>query len=267
MPPLFETLCSKTTVFLCPPPQPHLMRKLHLALCVLLLLALAPQTYAWNWKTHWDVVQVAYQELPENVKVLLSYTIIRDGAVWPDRYRDTPDPYGRTFPTSGHIQPASRAQAVYWLEQARVYYWENNYDNAALALGTASHYIADSVSLVHNVGWTDLHFEFEDQGEWFTPAKLAGISNFDLEQKLTEYYNGAQAKWQRWLGTRDQTIVREGVDLAASYTYNAWCQALSVTPREAQETSLSIDFRLIAGIILVILVVVIVIGMKRFYRE
>ena len=243
------------------------MRKLHLTLCAFLLLALAPQTRAWNWKTHWDVVEAAYQELPENVKAVLSYTIIYEGAVWPDKYRTTPDPYGRTFPSSGHIQPASREQAAYWLGQAGEYYRDNDYDNAALALGIAAHHIADSVALVHNIGWTDLHEEFEDQGELCTPTKPVGIPNFDLEQKLTEHYNGAQAKWQQWLGSRDQSIVQEGVDLAAPYTYNAWCQTLGVTPREAQETGLSIDFRLIAGIILVVLVAVIVIGMKRFYRE
>lgn len=247
---------------------PILMRKVHLALCVLLLLALAPQARAWNWKTHWDVVQVAYQELPENVKAVLSYTMIYEGAVWPDRYRNTPDPYGRTFPSSGHIQTASRAQATYWLEQAGGYYMDNDYDNAALALGIAAHYISDSVALVHNIGWTDLHEEFEDQGESFTPTKPLGIHNFNLEQKLTEYYTGAQSKWQRWLSTRDQTIVKEGVNLAASYTYNAWCQALDIVPTSWEEqTGQLIDFRVIAAVALVVLIVVIAVGMKRFYRE
>lgn len=244
------------------------MRKFHLALCVFLLLALVPRTYAWNWKTHRDVVEVTYQELPENVKAVLSYTVIYEGAVWPDKYRTTPDPDGRTFPSSGHIQPASRAQAAYWLEQAQEYYLDNDYDNAALALGIAAHYISDSVVLVHNIGWTDLHGEFEEQGGLCTPTKPVGIHNFDLEQKLTEFYTGAHSEWQSWLGTRDQTIVQDGVNLAARYTYNAWCQALDIVPTSWEEQpSQLIDFRVVAAAALVVLIVLSVIGMKRRYRE
>jgi hypothetical protein len=244
------------------------MKKTYLILTAVLLLLLVPGANAWNWTTHRAVARAAYEELPENIKIHLNYNrIVDDGAVWPDRYRGTPDPYGLTFPSSGHIQPGSRAQAAYWLAEAGSRYWENDFDGASLALGIAAHYIADSVALVHNIGWTDLHEEFEEQGELFTPTKPAGVPDFNLEQKLTEYYNGAQAKWQRWLGTRDQTIAEEGVNLAASYTYNAWCQTLGTPLPEAQGVSSFVDFRLIAGIVLVILIVVIAVGMKRFYRE
>jgi len=241
------------------------MKKKYLILTAVLLLLLVPRANAWNWKTHWDVVEAAYQELPENVKAVLSYTIIRDGAVWPDRYRNTPDPYGRTFPSSGHIQPGSRTQAAYWLTAAENCYWENDFDNASLYLGIAAHYIADSTALVHNIGWTDLHEEFEQQGESISPAAPSGISGFDLTQKLTEFYNAASGKWQQWLSSRDQSILQEGVDAAASYIYNAWCQALGVTPHYTP--GLSIDFRLVAAIILVVLIVAILVGMKRFYSE
>jgi hypothetical protein len=132
-----------------------------------------------------------------------------------------------------------------------------------LDLGIAAHIIADSVTLVHNISWTDLHYEYEDQGAQLTPAEPSGIQNFSLEQKLTEYYSGAQAKWQSWLGTRDQAIVQEGVDFAASYTYNAWCQALGIVPSAWQQTGFSIDARFVAIAVLVVIIVLVLVGRKR----
>jgi hypothetical protein len=241
-----------------------MMKKLHILLCIFLLLALAPQTKAWEWKTHQDVVQVAFQELPENIQALLNYSKIYDGSTWPDKYRTEPDPYGRTFPSIPcHVQPGSRDQAEYWIEQAGQAYQENDYENASLDLGIAAHIIADSVTLVHNISWTDLHYEYEDQGAQLTPAEPSGIQNFSLEQKLTEYYSGAQAKWQSWLGTRDQAIVQEGVDFAASYTYNAWCQALGIVPSAWQQTGFSIDARFVAIAVLVVIIVLVLVGRKR----
>lgn len=234
-------------------------------LCVFLLLALAPQTKAWEGQTHRDVAQAAFQELPDNVQALLDYSRIYDGSTWPDVYRTSADPFGWTFPSSGHIQTSSRGQAEQWLAQAENRYLENDYENASLYLGIACHYIADSVTLVHNISWTDLHYDYEDAGAQLAPAEPSGIADFDLEQKLTDYYNGAQAKWQIWRSTRDQSIVQEGVDLAASYTYNAWCQVLGVTPAILPETSFPIDPKLIAVAAIVVIMVLSIVGKKRHW--
>ena len=244
------------------------MRKIILILPLVLLALLASQAYAWKWTTHRAVVKAAYDQLPENVRIHLSYTIIEDGSTWPDEYRDTPDPYGRTFPSSGHIQPGSRTQAAYWLTEAGKSYWENDFDNASLCLGIASHFIADSMCLVHNVSYNEYyHNLYESQGASLTPANPAAIAGFNLEQKLTEYHNEAGGKYQSWVSSQHSSIAQEGVDLSASYTYNAWCQALSVPLPASPEVSSSMDFRLIAVAALVILIVVIAIGAKRFYRE
>jgi len=248
------------------------MKKTCLILAAILLLLLAPGANAWRWATHSAVARAAYEELPENIKIHLDYNrIVEDGAIWPDKYNDTLDPYGRTFP--GHFQPQSRNWAVYWLAEAKNCYEDGDYDNASLYLGIASHYIADSTALVHcgvhsydNPGWA-LHTEFEQQGWYLSPARPSAISGFDLRQKLAEFQSGASVMWQQWLGSRHQSIVQEGVDLAASYTYNAWCQALGVPLPEAQGVGSSMDFRLIAGVALVILIVIMAVGMKRFYRE
>ncbi|MEW6221828.1 MAG: hypothetical protein AB1476_00695 [Candidatus Hadarchaeota archaeon] len=102
------------------------MKRVCLALCVSLPLTTTKGAQAWNGKTHQDIAEAAHQKLPDNLRLLLSYTTVRDGAVWLDRYRTTPDPYGRTFPSSGHIQLASRAQAENWLGQVENRYLEND---------------------------------------------------------------------------------------------------------------------------------------------
>ena len=244
------------------------MKKTYLILTAVLLLLLVPGANAWKWSTHRAVARAAYEELPENIRIYLNDTIIEDGSTWPDEYRNTPDPYGRTFPSSGHIQPGSRAQAAYWLTEAGNRYWENDFDNASLYLGIAAHYIADSMCLVHNVPYNEeKHDLYESQGAYLTPAEPTAIPNFNLEQKLTEYHSEANGKYQSWVSSQYPSIVQDGVDLSASYTYNAWCQTLGAPLPEAQGASSFVDFRLIAGVALVILIVIIAVGAKRFYRE
>ena len=237
-------------------------------MAAVLLLLLVPGANAWKWSTHRAVARAAYDEIPENVRIHLNYMIVEDGSTWPDEYRNTPDPYGRTFPSSGHIQPGSRTQAAYWLTEAGNRYWENDFDNTSLYLGIAAHYIADSMTLVHNVSYNEYyHNLYESQGGYLTPAKPTAIPNFNLEQKLTEYHNGANGKYQSWLSSQDTSIVQEGVDLSAAYIYNAWCQALGAPLPEVQGVGSFIDFRLIAMGALIILIVAIAIGAKRFYHE
>jgi len=244
------------------------MKKMYLILAVIALLALVPMAKAWEGSTHQAVADAAYNELPENVRTHLDYTWISDGSRWPDWYRTDPDPWDRTFPSSGHIQPGSRMQAKSWLLMAKNRYEENDYDNASLYLGIASHYIADSVTLVHNIGWTDLHYEYEGQGASLIPAEPTPIENFDLDEKLTEYNKAAQDTWQRWLSTRDVAIVQEGVDLAAAYTYNAWCQALGVEFTYTSYTSnQSINFKLVALAVLIVLIVASAIGIIHRHRS
>jgi hypothetical protein len=235
------------------------MKKAHLILAAVLLLLLVPGANAWKWSTHRAVARAAYEKLPENVRIYLIYTRVEYGSTLPDTDR-------QTYPD--HAQPGSRAQAAYWLTEAGSRYRENDFDGASLALGIAAHYIADSMCLVHNVSYNpEKHDLYESQGAYLTPAEPTAIPNFNLEQKLTEYHKGANGKYQSWLSGQDLSIVQEGVDLSASYTYNAWCQTLGAPLPEAQGAGSFVDFRLIAGVALVILIVIIAVGAKRFYRE
>jgi hypothetical protein len=246
------------------------MKKIAWTLSAILLLVFAPQVQAWEWSTHRQIVQVVYDELPDNVKVNLDWSLIYEGSTWPDLYRHNPDPrYGLTYPS--HFQPEARDQAEHWLEKAQTYYQDGDFDDASLALGIAAHYIADASCLAHNPPYAydwDLHGEFEYWGTQISPDRPWGIPNFDLRQALTQIEMGAPDKWQRWLQTRDLSIVQEDLNNATMYTYNAWCQALDVTPRSPppQESIWPVDPRIIAGTIFAILVVSMVIGRRRYYR-
>ncbi|MEW6221829.1 MAG: hypothetical protein AB1476_00700 [Candidatus Hadarchaeota archaeon] len=124
---------------------------------------------------------------------------------------------------------------------------------------------------MHNIEWTNLHEVYETQGEQFYPAEPWGVAGFNLEQKLADYYSGASAKWQSWQSTRDPKIVSEGVDLAASYTYNAWGQALGVSlpvqpAQEIQPGQLGqpINLELAAAAAIIILIVTAAFGFKHY---
>jgi len=237
-----------------------------LILSAFLLLALIPQTQAWKWETHQRVAQEAFDALPENIRQNLVWSAIYEGSTWPDKYKDVPDPYGRTFPD--HFPPASITQAEYWLERAKESYLDGDYNNASLYLGIASHYIADSASLAHNpphaYDW-DKHEEFEQRGAGLWPAVPTLIAGFNLRQKLTEFYNAAPTVWQRWLDARAQAIVQEGVDLSASYTYNAWYEKLvgAIPSQEAQPSDVPV---VAVGVAFAALAAAIAVGMKRYYR-
>lgn len=184
----------------------------------LLLVRFAPPAQAWGWITHRGVVKVAYDELPAEIRARLDWDAIYDGSTLPDRDH------------SYH-----QSTGAEWLERAREDILKGDYYNASLALGVASHLIADDVALPHCESvWSiinyDEHSEFENQGKPLSPARPCLISNFDLEQALKEYSDNALDKWQEWTQTSSTSIVQEGVDLAASYTFNAWYQVLETVP-------------------------------------
>lgn len=234
---------------------------------IALLLALAPQAQAWKASTHYRIVQAAYDGLPENIRANLNLGLIKDGSTRPDQYVDKPDEYGQTYPN--HFQPKARAQAEHWLGVAKSYYRNGDFDNASLALGIASHYIADACCLAHNPPYTyywNLHEEFEDRGTRIWPKQPWGISNFDLSQMLEQAETNASVKWERWIQTRDISIVQEDLNNAAVYTYNAWCRALDVEPSLLEKWASPIDLGLVA-VALMVLIVCVAVGIKRYHTQ
>jgi len=238
------------------------MRKLHLALCALLLLALVPQTYAWKLKTHYDVAEAAYNALPQEVRDNLNLDEIKRGSVAPDN-----ESFGQH-----HRYPNTVTQTQYWLGYALDEYLAGGYDNASYALGVACHFIADSTVVpYHNVSIQnfELHDEYEATGAGFTPASPSYIENFNISAALTAFNQGAYNRLSLWTASetsKKASMVREDVDRAATFTYNAWVQTLGIEV-PVSKSSIFIDARVIAVIVLVVIVVVIVISANRFYRE
>ena len=190
-----------------------------------LLLMFAPATSALGSTAHRGVARAAYDELPENIRARLNLSTILDGSTLPDRDRAKYDHYATD---ATYV----RSRASEWLERARGSYGRSDFYEASLCLGIASHFISDAASLPHSIdGETpEEHDEFEGQGNLLQPERPVLISSFDWEENLRRYSEGASTKWQQWLNTHDQSIVQEGIDLAASCTYNAWYRVLETEP-------------------------------------
>lgn len=225
------------------------------------LLALVPNTYAWKWKTHYDVVEAAFNALPPEVRNNLNLDEIKRGSIAPDK-----DDFGHP-----HTYPNTLFQALYWLENARKEYSAGRYGNASYALGVASHFIADSTVVpYHNVQIEnfELHDEYEAIGAQFEPAPPSYIENFFLPSSLGTFNENADDRLSLWIASgsdKRASMVKEDIDRAATFTYNAWVHKLGIVQGSEGEAGISIDMRLIAAIALVVLVII-VIGMKRFHR-
>ncbi|MFN4132892.1 MAG: zinc dependent phospholipase C family protein [Candidatus Hadarchaeales archaeon] len=203
------------------------MKKLMLGLPLIFLLISTPLSAAWVGDTHREVAAAAYRELPENIRNLLNLDAILTGATLPDRERES---YGHRYPATDH--PYVRQKAVEWVERVRENWLAGDYHSASLAMGILSHFIADATSLPHCINDETItaHSNFEESGRDLKAAPPSFISGFELEKALEECREAAEAKWRQWLKSMDKSTVQEGVNLAATYTYNAWVQALEIDP-------------------------------------
>jgi hypothetical protein len=202
------------------------LKKIAWILSTVLVLATASRIQAWGWDAHENITEVAYDALPDNIKDLLILSKIEEGWKAPDDWKDHP-----------HEFPDKYSQAVDALEKAREYYQRAQYSDASFWLGVAAHYIQDMVSLPHCVyGETrEEHKYFESTvARTLSIAAPSRMENFDLYSELQTYNDESRQKWDNWLATENTVYVQEGLDLAASLTYNAWYQTLeNVVPAEA----------------------------------
>lgn len=235
------------------------MKKAAWVSSILLVLALASQVQAWGWDAHGNIIDAAYDALPDNIRELLVPYKIEDGWKAPD------DPWG-DYP---HTFPDKYDDTVNALEKAREYYRKGRYSDSSFWLGVAAHYIQDMVTLPHCVygeSW-DQHVYFESTvAETLPITTPSRIDNFNLYNELYAYNELAQQKWDAWLDNTENTYyVQEGLDLAASLTYNAWLQTLeNVVPLEGE--AWPVDPRLLAAVALAVVIVCVAIGARRYYR-
>ncbi len=177
------------------------MKKLVLVLLgAVLLLALAPQSGTWRWKTHWKIAEVAHKAIvedpatPQSVKENLNWTLINAGAVAPDRWRLAP-----YYTDKSHLATYAKERGKYWLRQARSAWGAGAYDNASYYLGIAAHYWADLTTFAHHDNarvyfenlygselgytyWDEVHDHEEGQVYYYEPVKpdcIAGYASLD----------------------------------------------------------------------------------------
>lgn len=179
---------------------------------VVLLLLLLPGAVAWNWDTHEAFVDMVYYGLEEDVREQLDPRLMEEGSILPDKeFQDF----------QRHSFPLSVGETEKWLQRTREALARDDYGNASLAFGVASHYITDSFSAPHAVkGETyELHRAYEDQASeayLYVPCSEERVKIGDV------LYTGAQQgkTWEQWVETRDPMIPRQAVREAGVFLFS-----------------------------------------------
>lgn len=243
-------------------------RLLPLACVGLLLLTFIPPAETWTYKTHQYIAKIAYDALPsfvrENLEKTSHYTLkyghdlIYQASTIPDMWR-TPY-YGEPIRyDNAHTFTYVSEQAIAWLDRAADNYSARAWDNAAYCMGIAAHYLGDAFTMVHNDnvwgapeeqdgpgfveergGWT-LHEHFEHQVYYYipktptydtaAPTDLDAYLNY-LSDEMNEfaYETWEGGRWEEWAENRDCDLLKEDVDRATFYLYNAWCRVVGYSP-------------------------------------
>jgi len=232
----------------------------------LILIITLPSAFGWNYYTHQDFIEGVYYLLDEEVRENLDVTLLREGAIAPDKvFKD----YRR------HHYPPSYEEAQTWLVKARDAYEQEDYANASYAFGVASHYVADSFSSPHNVEKEEgsLHQKYEKSNYLdHVVVSCPTEASFDLDSILSSAVQTGE-DWETWVATKDKNIVRkhsqlafEGLYVIAFHFFESSCVQLSSEVRE--ETSLfSFDFDIIEIIFLGVISGVFIVITVSLYKE
>ena len=184
-----------------------------LAVYLVLSLIFVLPAFGWNYQTHEVIAESAYYFIAEETQSKLNLTLLRLGAITPDKY---------FHDYINHHYPISFYKAVYWLEMTTDSYNQGNYNKASYAFGIASHYISDSFSAPHYIKneASKLHLEYENQAlEPSTSTRIRFACDkpaaIDLNQSL--YYASREAgTWQRWVETKDPGIPQNAISKATA---------------------------------------------------
>jgi hypothetical protein len=178
-----------------------------LFLTLLFLILAMPSAGAWSWQTHSDIIDSVYYNLPTDVQQKLNLEIMRDGSNDPDeKFKDF----------TRHSFPKSYDEAKSWLDKAKSAYDKGDYNEASLDYGIATHYISDTFSAPHSVSKesSSEHSSYEDQAKKLKP--VANYSSGDLRTKMEEGYKQGQNSWNEWLNTKNNDIIQNNLNQAAS---------------------------------------------------
>lgn len=182
------------------------------SIVVILILIMAPASFAWKWTTHSDIVDSVYYNLPASKKTKINLAAMEDGSNDPDeKFHDT----------RCHSFSSSYYKANTWLSKGKLAYKNKNYKYASYCFGVASHYISDTFSAPHCVSGESsyLHTKYETQGGYLTP-KISYTSGSIYSLMSSGYYKG-KTDWSYWIKTKKSAYVQTDLNRAASVSFKA----------------------------------------------
>mgnify|MGYP001617633596 CR=1 FL=1 len=215
------------------------MRAVLLFILVLVGGSATPFATAWNWDTHPAIAESAYYRLDDSLREKLSLDLIKEGSIMPDKvFHDF----------TKHGFPRALPEAERWLRSTREFLNKQQYDNASLSFGIASHYITDSFAAPHSISGEPypLHQLYEKQAAQNYFYAECTSESFELGDVL---YTGSQQgkTWGEWTDTRDAQLPQLAVRDATFYltgiameTFNSTCRSFA-THFETPERHLDIS--------------------------
>lgn len=225
-----------------------------------LLIILSSIAFAWNWDTHQAQVRTVFYYLPAELQDKLNLSAIEYGSIMPDKeFKDF----------ENHHYPESVGKTKEWLDKSKESFSKDDYENASLYFGIASHYITDSFAAPHYTAENyNLHREYEDQaskGYYFVNCTKR---DFEIEEilKLGEFEG---LTWKAWTLTKDERIPKtaaakatEALIIISLNTFDAEC---NYQKTEIKKGMFSLDKKNL--VIIFIALVVILFILKSIFKD
>jgi len=200
---------------------------------IIVVLILAPASFAWDPNTHHEIVENNYNAMPSDVQQKLDLNEMKDGSDDPDL---------KFFDFKYHGYPNSIIKANYWLNEGSKHYKTGDYKYASYCFGVASHYITDTYSAPHaaNVGGYK-HFLYEAEGSFLTPQNTVSATSAidypgenqsdylsdNLNTILTEGCVDGKDNWNSWIKTNDKAYIQIELNRANAASYVLIYRAIS----------------------------------------
>ena len=185
---------------------------------MVIILIIAPASFAWKWSTHSDIVDGVYKSLPYSKKVKINLAYMEDGSNDPDeKFHDT----------RCHSFSSSYYKASTWLSKGKSAYKSKNYRYASYCFGVASHYISDTFSAPHCVSGESSysHTKYETQGGYLTPK--ISYNKGSLYSLMNNGYSKGKTDWSNWSRTKNSVYVQADLNRGASVSFMAINSAMA----------------------------------------
>lgn len=228
---------------------------------VLAFLIIFPNSLAWKWETHQNLVEKLYDDIPRELQTKLNISLMKEGSIAPDK-----DFHDNVL----HHYPQSYELALEWVNK------NGSFDEISYNFGVAAHYISDSFVAPHYISKEPykLHDEFEGQAKKYIPK--VKCYNYDIELKQGMENGSLNYKdWGEWLLTKDKKIPEKEADSAMMLIYsvafdkfNFECNKKTKVEYIKEYFSYKLLFKLLAVLLLILFLYIFYRIIKRFkYRR